>query len=249
MQRLGSYEWARATGGSLTGEERRRLIGAVARSYHRLLIDRLRLALGRVPDEARRIDPDSIVAPDSAFAREGEVACAEQPEAVIGHSYRTWILGSALAQLDGESLDPELFYVGSLLHDAGIADVVPDQDFTIRSAEAAVAVGERAGLEAGRMEEIADGVCGHFTPGATVEVDGAIAVYIQSGAVADLLGLRAADVSPGIRGRALEQHPKNGTGREFAAYLRAEGRAVPRGRAALLNRWAAFHLAARFGPS
>jgi HD domain-containing protein len=247
--RVGSYQWAKQTGGALTRAERRHLIGEIARSYHRLLIDRARLALGRVPEAAKAIGAEPAEPPDSRLAREAEAACAEQPESVVGHSYRTWIFGTALAKLDGSELDPELFYVASLLHDAGIPAPVAEQDFTVRSAEAALAVAERCGVEAGPAAAIADGICGHFTPGARIEADGPIAYYVQNGALADLIGVRRPDVAPAVRERAETAHPRGDAGREIGAMVRAESKAVPDGRVALVQRWAAFSLAARFGPS
>jgi hypothetical protein len=247
--RVGTYEWARETGGSLTRTERRRLIAEIARSYHRLLLDRVRLALGRVPEGALAVADKPIVAPDSRFAREAEAACAEQPRSVAGHSYRTWIFGTALARFDHRELEPEEFYVASLLHDAGIAEPVPEQDFTIRSAEAALAVADRCGIEAGPATAIADGICGHFTPGASIAVDGPIAYYVQNGALADLIGVRRPDVAPAVRKHADAEYPRGRAGREIGAMVRAESKAVPDGRVALTQRWAAFSLAARFGPS
>lgn len=246
--RLGSYAWARQTGGALTSKERRRLIAEIARSYHRLLIDRAKLATGRVPKRAREIEPASILPPDSSFAREAEEACAEQPEVVIGHSYRTWIFGAALSRLDDAEPDRELFYVASLIHDAGIAEPTAERDFTIASADIAIDVAKRSGVEARRSEAVADGICGHITPGAKADED-PIAYYVQNGAVADLLGLRRCDVSKDVRRMADSEHPRGDTRRQFAAMWRAESRAVPNGRAALLTRWARFPLAIRTGPS
>ncbi len=247
-QRLGSYEWARQTGGALTAKERRRLIAAIARSYHRLLLDRTKLATGRVPKRAREIEPASILPPDSAFAREAEEACAEQPEVVIGHSYRTWVFGTALSRFDGAEPDRELFYVAALLHDAGIAEPTADRDFTIASADIALDVAKRSGVEGERSTAIADGICGHITPGAKADED-PIAYYVQGGAVTDLLGLRRCEISKRVRQMADSEHPRGDVRRELARMWRAESKAVPKGRAALLSRWARFPLAARFGPS
>ena len=225
------------------------MIGEIARSYHRLLFDRARLALGRVPERAKAIADEPIEPPDSKLAREAEAACAELPDSIVGHSYRTWIFGTALARLDENDLDPELFYVASLLHDAGIAKPVAGIDFTIRGAEVALTVAERSRVDSERAARIADGICGHITPGASIEDDGEITVYVQDGALADLAGIRTWQVAPALRSRTIEQHPKGEVARDVRRMWHAEAKAVPKGRAALLDRWAAFSLAARFGPS
>jgi hypothetical protein len=157
--------------------------------------------------------------------------------------------GTALARLDGEELDPEVIYVASLLHDAGISVPVAGQDFTVRSAQAALGAVERSGADATRGAEIADAICGHITPGAEPGTDGVHAVYVQNGAVADLAGLRAWELGPAVRKRAAREHPVEGTGAEVARMWRAEAKSVPKGRAALLEKRAGFSLAVRFGPS
>ncbi|MEK6326999.1 MAG: hypothetical protein AABM66_05650 [Actinomycetota bacterium] len=53
--------------------------------------------------------------PDSRLARDAERACAEQPDSIAQHSYRTWMFGLALAAVDRVELDRELFYLGQRL--------------------------------------------------------------------------------------------------------------------------------------
>ena len=66
---------------------------------------RAKLALGRLPAAAARVDLDTFQVPDSKFAREAEDARAEMPPALQGHSYRTWLFGRALADVDGSMED------------------------------------------------------------------------------------------------------------------------------------------------
>ena len=73
---------------------------------------RIRAATGRVPPGAHDLSAAALTPPDSRLARTAEAACG-QPEAVIGHGYRTWMFGAGLATLDGLMLDMELFYVAS----------------------------------------------------------------------------------------------------------------------------------------
>ena len=126
--RLGGLAWARRTNGRLTGAERRRLLGAVAVGQLENVIGRAKLMLGRVPESARDVDVRSFEPPDSRLAREAEAACAEQPAAIAGHSYRTSMYGLALATLDGAALDRERFYCAALVHDFGITSSVPGRD-------------------------------------------------------------------------------------------------------------------------
>ncbi len=246
-ERLGGLAWTRRTGGELTGAERRRLIAAIVAGQWDYLLGRAKLLLGRVPAQAAAIDVAAFSPPDTPLAREAESACEEQPASIIGHSYRTWLFGKALAELDRIQFDDEQFYCASLLHDYGIAEVVAGQDFTVRSADRAIACGERAGADARVGETIADAICVHPTPGVTVERDGAVGCYVQAGAMVDV-GLRLADIAPSNRETVLARHPRGaGFKGELSALIRNEAHAVPGGRFALLSQMG-FPLLVRMAP-
>src|SRR5262249_48250632 len=162
------------------------------------------------------------------LAREAEDAAVEQGVALVGHGYRTWMLGHALARQDRQVLDRELFYVAALLHDAGIVKVVTGEDFTIRSARVVSAVAERAKPE-------------HPTPATSWPAPGAPQPPgggpgdIVRGASSGKGGGRPARGAfrPGALPRAYPRSasrppPANGVFDEVAASIIAEARAVPR---------------------
>lgn len=227
----------RATRGRLSGAERRRLLAAIAIGQLENLAGRARLALGRLPAGARDVDVRLFEPPDSRLAREAEAACAEQPDVIVGHSYRTWMYGLALAVLDGAVLDRELFYCAALVHDFGISPSVPGRDFTLGGAERALACAAAAGVPDADGELLADAICVHTTPGITADRDGALGCYVQMGAMVDGAGLRIWDISPGNVRAVSEAHPRGADfKRDLAALMRAEARAVPGGRFSLLVR-------------
>jgi predicted HD phosphohydrolase len=227
-ERVGGLAWTRRTRGALTGAERRRLLVAIARGQAENAAGQIKHRLGRAPRGAGEM-PDP---PDSAFARDVQEACDDQPAAIRAHSYRTWAFGWALAALDGQSrsLDPEAFWCAALLHDSGLTEEVAGEDFTLRSAEAAMAFADRHGRDDGFW--IGDAITVHATPGATAERDGAPGAYIAAGALLDLGRLRLWDVSP----RLLDHVAERWVPGDMVPYVRGEGRAVPRGRFALLVR-------------
>jgi len=234
--RTGGLGWTRRTQGTLTAAERRRLLGEVVRGQGRYLAGRIKLALGRTPARAASLSAEALEPPDSKLAREAEEACGEQPPSLIGHGYRTWMFGAGLGALDGVELDPELFYVASLLHDYGIATAVAGEDFTLRSAARLESCGHEVDADPEAVESAADAITVHITPGLTVERDGALGFYLQAGAMFDLAGLRAADLSAAYRDRVIAAHPRDGVTEAVVAMIRAEARANPRGRFGLLRR-------------
>ena len=213
------------------------MIAAVAVGQAENIVGRVKLALGRLPAGASSIDVRDFEPPDSRLAREAEAACAEQPDLIAGHSYRTWMYGLALSTLDREPLDRELFYCAALVHDYGASVPVPGVDFTLRGADRALACAQAASLEAERADLIADGICCHTTPGVTVARDGTIAFYVQAGAMVDGAGLRAWDVAPQNLSEVQRRYPRGlGFKRGLIDTITDEARAVPGGRFGLLVR-------------
>ena len=239
--RLGGIAWLERTRGHLRPPERRVLVRAILRTHAAHARGLVRLALGSRARGSTAL-PD---APDSALARAAEAACADAlSPALAAHSWRTWLYGRLLADLDEQRLDPELFYVAALLHDAGLAPAVPGEDFTLRSAARARAVMEAEGVGAADVHAVRDAISVHILPGASSAVDGALGTYLQAGAMLDLVGLRAVEV-PAATVRAVnDRHPRGRIVPELVRAARDEASAVPDGRFALVGR-SGFLLAVR----
>jgi hypothetical protein len=246
-QRLGGLAWARRSGGELSRAQRRRLLAATAIGQWHNAVGRAKLALGRLPSGAADVDLDTFRVPDSRFAREAEEACAELPPSLRGHSYRTWLFGRALAAVDGSTMDDELFYCGSLLHDYGIATPTAHRDFTLGSVDRMLSCQGAADIGAERADLLADGICVHATPGIELETDGVIGCYLQWGALVDGAGLRSWDIAPDNIAEVLRRYPRGDFKRELVEMIRAEATAVPAGRMALLVR-CGMPLAVRLAP-
>jgi hypothetical protein len=70
----------------------------------------------------------------------------------------------------------------------------------------------------------------------------------RAGAAVDAFGLRSNEIPDAARRRVLEEFPRLGFKREFAALWRAEARQVPRGRAWYLHRFVVTDLSFRMAP-
>jgi hypothetical protein len=228
--------WTRQTNGRLSPRERRHLLAAIAAAFGEQLAGRIRFATGRVPAGAHALSAAALTPPDSVLARTAEAACAEQPRSLIGHGYRTWMFGAGLAALDGVTMDTELFYVASLLHDYGITEVVPGEDFTLRSVDRLERCARDAQIIEDNVEAAADAITVHATPGIAVDSDGALGVYVQAGAMFDLAGTRAGELTRDYRDHVVHAHPRDGVTDDVVKMVNAEANANPAGRFALLRR-------------
>lgn len=246
-RRLGGLDWTRRTGGQLSPRERRKLLAAIALGQWENVLGRAKLALGRLPSGAASIDLETFAVPDSRLAREAEQACSEQPRELVSHSYRTWLFGRALAAVDDEPLDNEIFYCGALLHDYGLIEPTPGRDFTLTGADRALSCAAAAGLSEHRADVLADAICVHTTPGVSIDRDGRHGCYLQWGAMADVAGLRICDLSSANVDEIIRRYPRNDFKRQITAMMRAEAAALPQGRFGLLVR-SGVPLAVRLAP-
>lgn len=231
--RIGGFAWTQRTKGSLTRRERLQLLGSVVSSQRDYFLHRLRRDR---PSTTPRPGTREIRPPDSRFAREVEVAATEQNPVILGHSYRSWIFGRALADVDGIEVDEELLFAGALLHDHGIDPVVPGEDFTLRSARRATECATAVGMDSERAATLADGITVHTTPGITTERDGALGYYIQNGALVDIAGNRIWDLSKPLIDDTLARYDRRGFTHGLAGHFTTEAKAVPGGRFSMLRK-------------
>ena len=245
---FGTLAWALASGGNLTGRERRRLLLPILRTTVAYTSERLRRAIGRRPARTATLDLDRLSWPDTKLAREAERACRESlSPAMAHHSVRTFVFGLALSTLDGNAVDVEELYVSSLLHDLALEVPTPGRCFAVVGAERARALLLAAGADAEKAERIAEGIALHISPGIGFE-RGPLAPLIAAGALIDLTGLRLGDLSPALVASASSRWPRAGCKRHLAGCWRREARAVPQGRAAATERYALFSLVVRLAP-
>jgi hypothetical protein len=231
---FGGLAWLRATGGALSAAERRKLTRAIIAGQSGNIVGHVKLLLGRRP----RSGPKWLIEPpDTAITRAAEVLCGEQPDTIAAHGARTWLFGTALAQYDSADLDDELFYAASLLHDSGLITAVTGQDFTLRSAETAANAVVAAGGSRPQAEAVAEGIARHTTPGISPSRGGELATYLQAGALLDLAGVRAWDISETFVTCVVRASDRRGFESAILKLISAESTAVPHGRFALLKRW------------
>ena len=237
---IGSWEWLERTGGNLTRAERLALLPSLVRTFGQLPVERLRLAMRKRARHSLSSEELWPIAPDSGLGRNAEEEARDlQSDSMLNHGYRTWVFGAALAKIDGASLDPELFHAGALLHDVGLEHISPGQCFTRRSGESVQAVAQRSGVDQERALEMMSGIGTHITPGLRYE-QSPVGFYLQAGAMADLVGIRAWELPADLRGRAFQTYPSERIHEVLSRCWRTEAKSVPKGRANYVETLGAF---------
>ncbi|MEV6899184.1 hypothetical protein [Amycolatopsis sp. NPDC051372] len=224
-----SYDWVCETNGVLTRAER-----STVRTGMREFV--LETIGGFITWPMNRPRPRETVVPqvpDTEVASAAVEMAKKQGTTLLFHGYRTWLLGTALAQADQAEIDPELLFVTALLHDSGMLVSVPGEDFTRRSADTVLDVFDRAGAPRRRALEAADAVVAHATPGLDRSTD-PIGYYVQAGAMADLAGIRRWHLPPGALGQAYALYPSHDIHRTLSALARRNAEELPDGRMSLL---------------
>jgi hypothetical protein len=245
---FGSIGWTERTGGVLTARECLMLARPLLRGELSVVAGRLAMVLRVHSGRRSSIDPVSLVPPDSALARDAEVAAQDLlTPALRNHSSRAYTWGAAIAALDGVTFDRELLYVAAMFHDTGLPSPVPDVDFTVRSAALAREFTDRHHVPADSRELVANAIAMHYTPGVGLE-SGAEAYLLSVGASLDVVGLRSNEIPDAVRRSVIQEYPRLGFKREFAGLVRAEAKQVPRGRPWYVHRFAMGDLSIRLAP-
>jgi hypothetical protein len=233
---VGTWDWARETGGALRRQDRIRLVlqGVTAR-------------LARVPSQWRSrilgehaslalLDP-----PDSALAREADERVRElSSPALYGHCARTWAFATLFAQRDGVAHDPELLYLACMLHDLGLTEQHWGRDpqakcFAVEGAHAAHALVYGHGAEEARARKVAEAISLHLNITVPARL-GAEAHLLSKGVSLDVVGRRLHQLAPAAAASVERRWPREGFAAELATATTKQARLRVESRSALLHK-------------
>jgi hypothetical protein len=246
--RVGTASWVQRTSGRLTPAERRALLRPLACTHVQNAVGRLRLAVGLAPGRKAHLPPALLTPPSSVLTRAAE-ECAKRvlTGPLLNHSYRTYVYGRALGELENTDVDTELLFAGALLHDTGLVNPTGTADFTLTSARLARQVAEKVGLSPEATDTLMTAITMHYTPGVTVDA-GPVAYLLAAGAAVDVVGLRSWELPPATIAEVVRAHPRADFKPVFTEAFRQEAARVPQGRARVLQRYGALAAAIRFAP-
>ena len=233
---VGTHTWVERTGGLLTGAERRGLLRPLASAHVTNAVGRLSMIVGVNTGRRARVAagwlrrPDSVADPRRRSRGTSEADARRCSTTPTGPSPSA----AALGALEGLAVDTELLFAAALLHDTGLPTPA------IRtSTSPATALTHRSGRRRGGRpvrSRHRDGGHGHHAalqPQSPPLTHGPVAYLLAAGAGVDVAGVRSWQLPPDLLAEVVEQHPRLGFKREFAAAFRAEAARVPRGRVAV----------------
>lgn len=240
------WAWATSTGGNLTPQQKRALLAPLVRTVLRYPGSRIRTALGRRGTAS--LDLDALTWPDSALARDSVAEIQETLSPwVVDHSFRTWILGRLLAQIEGVEVDHEVTFVGSILHDLTLEHRTEGRCFAVTGGEHAQRFATEHGAGPEQAAAIGAAVGGHITVGAAEDLADP-AGFVSAGAFLDITGFGLHRIDPAFTDELHRRHPRDDLRRKLLKVWAAEGKAVPDGRARWITRYGAFPLLLRAAP-
>jgi len=248
---VGTTGWAEATGARLRLRDFAELAAQGLELQTRLAgrsLTRL-IRAGRPPTEA---ELGEFAPPETEATHIAAELCArESEEYLLQHCHRSYLWGRILGERDGLTVDPELFFVASMLHDLGLtaanADPVETRTcFTVPAARAASRFGPEVGWSQERTAELAQAITLHLNPRVRRRY-GSTAYLLAAGTSCDVAGIRTLQVDPGTREQVLAAHPRLALKEQIIRDVRQFGD-VPRSRTRFLLRAAQFEHRIRHAP-
>jgi hypothetical protein len=167
----------------------------------------------------------------------------------LAHSRRTWQFASALAHQapeppDPEQVNPELLYVGALLHDSGLFEPNPTRCFAVEGAASVQLTADMADVHDERVETVAKAIGSHIS----LKPENALGQYVQHGSLLDLAGTRLWQLDRDLVDRILLENARDGLPADARRRWQAECERFPHGRAAFARRPGGLMLASHVAP-
>jgi len=175
-----------------------------------------RIARGLGVNRPRALSLDELNIPDSKYTR-AATALARRIESpmLFNHSLRAYLFGTVIGRHLGWRPDPELLYLGAILHDLGlVAANDGDGSFEVNGARAArdFLLGE--GMAPGAADMVHEAIALHASVGIAGAREPEIAL-VHFGSGCDVIGFHAEDIADATRDAIVARHPRQHFKRDF----------------------------------
>jgi hypothetical protein len=147
--------------------------------------------------------------PDSRLAREAtELLRDSAPPLLYHHSLRVYLFGALRGNRRGLTFDPELLYLGAVLHDLGLTERFRSahERFEVDGANAARQFLRQHDVPEAAVALVWDAIALHTTPGISWHKPLEVAL-VTAGVELDVVGLGFTEVSEDAREQVLAAHP------------------------------------------
>ncbi len=169
-----------------------------------------------------------IALPDTALARRARELvhdCCEPH--IVGHSQRSFQFAALVSQAEDIAVDMEVLYIGTLLHDIGLAARFGGPDrFEMRGANAARAMLLEADMDRARAENVWDVIALHASTAIATHKSPETRIA-NRGISIDVRGAGADRLSPAAIRAVLDAWPRHEFPSNFSTTLIDEVRANP----------------------
>jgi hypothetical protein len=147
--------------------------------------------------------------PDSELCQKATALVKQvSPPFLHNHCLRTYLFGQQLGHKNQLKVDPELLYLGAIMHDLGLTEAFNGQQrFEVDGADAAKKFVKKHGLCDEKADIIWDAIALHTSIGIASRKRPEIAL-VHLGAGLDVFGMGANELSADIVHQVFETHPR-----------------------------------------
>ena len=234
---IGSREWMTLSNGKLSFKDKAQLIKQVlvpaTLSYSKTFL--------KQPKNTPQFELKDIHIPDTSIIKDAIFELeSTQNQAIINHSWRSYIWGVAIAQHKNWSFDEESLLIASLMHDVGLTDHQTQyacQCFTLESALRSEKLCAEHHYPKEKTDNISDAICLHQN-GYLDERNHQFSkesLLLNQATSCDVIGTDLALFSNTFRDEVLQQYPRLKFNTIFNQLLKIEAKKHPDSRTQLLR--------------
>ena len=233
---IGSQTWMTLSNGKLSFKEKTQLIKKVlvpaTLNYSKTFIEK--------PSLTNTFQLPYIQIPDTAIIKEAIKELENtQNQAIINHSWRSYIWGVAIAQNKQWLFDKESLLIASLMHDLGLVDHSTHyacQCFTLESSLRSEKLCKKFHYSQEKTENISNAICLHMN-GYLNENDQSLSkevLLLQKATSCDVIGTDLHLFAIEFKDQVLAQYPRLKFNTTFKQLLGVESKRNPYSRTALM---------------
>jgi len=173
--------------------------------------------------QVKYIAENKYAMPDSELSQKALAFTREcSPDFLLNHCLRSHAFAVALAAEMKLRFDPEILFIGSILHDLGLTERCADNDtFELSGARAARSFCQTTGMDSQQSDLIHEMVALHNAIGIADTREAEIAL-LHFGAGADVIGLHLKDIHPRTLREIISRYPRENFSEAMAELIQKQ---------------------------